>query len=107
ALGHTWALSQADQALHRLGQLDRIKSHPVLEYPLHLLDVIDVLRRVTRDDHEIRRHARRNGADAVVFTQVDRAILGRDVDGLDGRETCLDQKLEPTLVAESRQDTAE
>src|SRR6185437_10785361 len=54
--------------------------------PLHLLDVIDVLRRVTRDDHEIRRHARRNGADAVVFTQVDRAILGRDVDGLDGRE---------------------
>ena len=106
-MADTLALSQADQALYRLGQLDRIESQAVFEYQLHVLDVLDVLRWVTGDDHEIGRHARCDRADAAVFSQVDRAVLRRDVNGLDVRETGLNQELQPALVTESRQDTAE
>jgi len=89
-------LSQADHALHRLGQLDRIESQTVFEYQLHHSAMSSMF--CAGLPAMITRSAAMPAAIeayAVVFTQINRAILGRDVDGLDGRETRLDKKVRP------------
>jgi len=91
------ALSQADGASHRLSQLGWIETHPVFEHQLHILDVIDIFRRIARNDHEIGCHADRDRANAGAFTQENRPVLSRNVNRFDGREACLDQKLETAL----------
>src|ERR1700744_2720005 len=95
------------QALHRLGQFLRVETNAVLEYELNIFDVLDVLRGIARNDHQIGRLAGGDRADLIAFAQISGAILCGDMNGLDWREACLDQQLQSPLIAIAGQNTTE
>ena len=44
-------LALTDETLHGLGQFRGVEANAVLEYKLNIFDVLDVLRRIARNDH--------------------------------------------------------
>ena len=65
-------------------------------------DVIDLLRRISVDEHQIGRLARSDRSDRRVFAEIDRAVLRRNVDRLDRSEACLDQQFKFAMIAKPR-----
>src|ERR1700742_2612987 len=91
------------QTLDRLRKLHGVEADAVLEDGLDVLDVIDVLRGIARDDDEISHLAGGNRTDLLALTEIQRAVLGGDMNRLHGRESCIDQQLDAALIAISQQ----
>src|SRR5713101_7578937 len=85
------SLTQTDGPAYRLDQLWRIVPDALLEDELRLLDVLDLLRRIPLDQHQVGELAWRDGADPL---------------RLHRREARLDQELHPALIAEASQGAA-
>jgi hypothetical protein len=61
------SLPLTDQALHGLSQFSRIEANTVLEHDLNIFDVLDVLRRIARDDYQVGRLAGADRADLIAL----------------------------------------
>lgn len=61
--------SATDLAADAIEQLHRVEAHAVLEHELHVLEVGDLLRRISAQDDEVRLLADRDGADAGTLAQ--------------------------------------
>src|SRR5688572_19667456 len=97
-------LTDANQSLHGLDQLLRIVTNPILEHDLDLFDISNVRCGVSFHDHQIRLLPGRDRADACVFAQELCAVESRNLNGFDGSEPGLNQQLDLSMIAKTRND---
>src|SRR5574337_1756515 len=72
---------------HRFQQRLRVVADAVLEHGFDVFDVIDVTRGIAFHDDQVGILARGDRTDAVLQSQIERAVATGDADRLFGRET--------------------
>ena len=90
-----------DLSLHRRDELGRVVADAFLEHEGDFADVGDLRGRISVDDDEVGLLADGDRSDAVGASEVRRAVERADLDGLERRESALDEQLELALVGES------
>ena len=89
--------------MHRANEFRRIIANAVFEDDFGVFDVGYALRGVALDDDKIGILARLDGADGGLLALVDRAVQGRNANGLNRRKPRFDQQFDFPLIAEAGQ----
>jgi len=92
---------KADLAAHGFNELRGVVADAVLEDDLNLFDVFDIGRRVSLQHDDVGSFAGSERTNLVELAEEFGAIRSGDVNGLELREACLDEKFHFALVAES------
>ena len=87
---------------HRSKQFLRVVANSILKNNFRILDISYSPRRIAFDDHQIRVLASLDGANACLLAFKDRAIQCGNANGLHGRKSRPDEKLDFPLITEAR-----
>ena len=88
-------------SVYGIDELLRVIADAVLKDDLDLFNIRNRCGWIAFDDHEVCILAGGDGSDLALLAQVDRPVQGRNSNGLDRRESGLDQKFDFALVTES------
>src|SRR5690348_12396995 len=93
-------LLPADYSLHGCNDGRGIVADPIFEHRYHVLYVVDVLRRVAVNEHEIGILADGDRTNRLVASERFRAVERGHLNRLFGRQSALHEQLDIALVAE-------
>src|SRR5579862_3877886 len=86
---------------HRIEQFSRIEPNAVAENDLYLLDIRNLVHRISIQDHQVGLLALGNGADLIFQAEELGTVECRDPDRLGGSKPAINQKLDVALIPEA------